>query len=157
MVALVSVDVDDERLGRLMQLYLHEWSGLVAWPIGADALYPHSLHQHRGSDTWASFLFIDPGAERPLGFALAMRDADGCWHVEDFFVIAGERRRGIGTHAAGALFAARPGRWTLTVRPENPRALGFWRSLSNVADEQVELGADGIARTRFSYVPSPAR
>ena len=152
MVALVPVDVDDERLGHLLQLYLHEWSGLLAVPTRDGALYHPELHLYRGSDTRAAFLFIAPAAATPLGFALAMRDPTWCWHVEDVFVIADARRRGIGKSAAEALFTAHPGRWTLTVRPENPRALRFWRSVSRVADEQVEIGADGIARTRLSYM-----
>ena len=151
MVALTAVDADDERLGRLLQLYLHEWSGLIALPIRGDGLYPHQLHRYRDRDTRAAFLFLDPSAATPLGFALAFRDPTGCWQVEDFFVIAGARRRGVGKRAAEALFAARPGRWTLTVRPENPRALEFWRSVGYLADEQIEVGADGITRTRFSY------
>lgn len=154
MVALlqVEVDVDDERLGRLLQLYIHEWSGVLTIPIGEDALYAHDwLSLYRDRDARAAFLFIDSAAATPLGFALAVRDPSSCWHVEEFFVIAGVRRKGLGRIAAEALFAARPGRWTLTVRPENPGALGFWRAVRRDADERVEVGDDGVIRTRLSF------
>lgn len=161
MVTLVPVDIDDERLGRLLQLYLHEWSGLLPIAIREDARYVYEdLPRYRDTETRAVFLFLDDAA-LPLGFAFARRDETACWHVDDFFVTAGARRRGVGKRAAEALFAARPGRWTLTVRPENPHALGFWRSVCLDAEERVEVGDDGVARTRFSFggdrsVPEPA-
>ena len=152
MVTLVQVDADDVRLGRLLQLYIHEWSGFLTIPIRADALYACDfLAAYRDQDARAAFLFIDDEAATPLGFALAMRDASGCWHVEDFFVIAGARRRGHGRVGAEALFATRPGRWTLAVRPENPGALRFWREVRRDADERVEVGKDGVSRTRLEF------
>jgi len=48
--------------------------------------------------------------------------------------------------------ATRPGPWTLTVRPENPAALAFWRAAWPDAVEVLEPGADGITRTRLSMV-----
>jgi predicted acetyltransferase len=152
MVALIPVDVDDQRLGRLLQLYIHEWSGLIAVSIREDALYVYEdLPLYRDRDARAAFLFVDADTATPLGFALASRDPTACWHVEEFFVIAGARRRGVGRQAAEVLFAARPGRWTLTVRPESPGALNFWRRMGRVVDERVEVGADGVTRTRLSY------
>lgn len=154
MVALVPVDVDDQRLRRLLQLYIHEWSGLVVVPIREDALYVYEdLPLYRDTDARAAFLFVDADSAAPLGFALASRDPTDGWHVEELFVIAGARRHGVGRQAAEALFAARPGRWTLTVRPENPGALGFWRRVGRLVDERVEVGADGVTRTRLSYAP----
>jgi predicted acetyltransferase len=155
MVEVVTVDVDDPRFARLLQLYLHEWSGLLPLPIGDDATYVHpDLHRYRGDDGHASWLFVD--GTTPVGFSLVRREPDGCWRVMDFFVIAGARRRGAGRRAAADLFATRPGRWTLTVRPENPRALAFWRNVDGGVGEQIETGNDGIERTRLWYAPPPS-
>jgi len=152
MVALIPVDVDDERLGRLLQLYIHEWSGLIPVAINTDALYVYEkLPLYRDRDARAAFLFLDPATATPVGFALVMRDATGRWHVEEFFVIAGARRRGLGRNGAAALFAALRGRWTLTVRQENRLALKFWRSVSPACEERVEVGDDGVTRTRLSF------
>jgi len=152
-LALIQVDADEPRLGRLLQLYLHEWSAVVPTRIGDDALFRYDeLALYRGEETCAAFLFLDEGDGRPLGFGLAMRDAGRCWSVEEFFVIAGARRRGIGTRAAQLLLAARPGPWTLTVRPENPGALAFWKRVVPGAGVATEHGEDGATRTRLSFV-----
>lgn len=73
---------------------------------------------------------------RLVGFALALCDGEGTWHVEEMFVVA--------------LSARHPGRWTLAVRPDNPRALAFWTRLLSIASVP-ELGADGITRSRFTF------
>lgn len=150
MVAMVQIDADDARLDRLLQLYQHEWSGLIPRPIGKDARYEYpDLALFRDREHHAAFLFLGVDRPAPLGFALAIHD-DTHWHVDEFFIIAGVRRQGVGTVAAQLLIASRPGPWTLTVRPENPRALAFWRAVFSGAEERIEVGTDGVARTRLS-------
>jgi predicted acetyltransferase len=149
MVTLVEVDAGDARLGRLLQLYMHEWSGKIPVAIGPDALFTYRELERFGSPAAGlAVLFLAEGV--PVGFALALPHGDA-WSVEELFVIAGARRKGVGLAAARGLFAMRPGRWTLTVRPENPEALAFWRKVGVVEDERVEVGDDGVARTRLSY------
>ncbi len=149
MIALVQVGPDDVRLDRLLQLYIFEWSARVAVPIGPDARYPYpELSDYADRDDHAAYLVVD--GDRPVGFALAARDGAAVWHVEEFFVIHGARRRGVGADAARQLLASRPGRWTWTVRPENPEALAFWERVAPAAERTVEVGADGIARTRLT-------
>lgn len=147
-VTLVPVPRDDLRFARLMQLYLHEWSGIFPdrVRIGADALfaYPETSALSR------AVLFLEDAA--PFGFALVERDAQGTAHVEEFFVILGVRRRGLGSAAARALFGGEQGPWTLTVRPENPGALAFWRRVMLDADERAEVGTDGVERVRLTQV-----
>jgi predicted acetyltransferase len=88
----------------------------------------------------------------PLGFALTLQDERGRSHVEEFFVLAGVRRCGLGTRAARLLFATRPGPWTFTVRFENPGALEFWqRVVPAAARQEIEVDDEGVARTRFSF------
>lgn len=156
-VALERVGTNDVRLQRLLQLYLHEWSARVRVPIGPDALYTYPPKLAPLS----ADLFLDIDAGVPVGFALTYRDERGAQHVEEMFVIAGARRSGVGRGAVLQIFAARPGPWTLTVRPENPEGLAFWRrttaELESISvDEREERGADGIVRTRLSFMV-PAR
>ena len=150
MVALIQVGVDDARLDRLLQLYMHEWSALVATPIDADARfhYPH-LPSYVDRVRHGAYLIVDGAV--PVGCALVAQDDAGAWHVEEFFVIAGARRRGAGADAARRVFATHAGPWTWTVRPENPGALAFWRRVAPGAVETVEVGADAIARTRMAW------
>jgi len=139
---------DDVRLGRLLQLYVHEWSDKVHVPLGADALYVYPHLDRFAGEGHECVLFF--GDTRLVGFALVLCDGHGTWHVEEMFVVAGERCRGVGAAAFAALSARHPGRWTLTVRPENPRALAFWTRLLPVAPVP-ELGADGVTRSRFTF------
>lgn len=149
-VTLVHVAFDDERIARLMQLYLHEWS--ATFPdrvrIGRDALFAYP----KTSDALRAVLFLDDSAV-PIGFALIARDAHGVTHVEEFFVVLGVRRRGLGRAAARALFddaEGGGGAWTLTVRPENQGALVFWRRVMRGAEEREEEGGDGVRRVRLT-------
>jgi len=152
-VELLQVDGDDLRLDRLVQLYQYEWTGLIPHAVGLDARFAQvDLAAYRDRDRHAAFLLVDGGDRRPLGFALIERDDDGCWHVEEFFVMVGERRRRLGADAARQVMATRPGPWSLTVRPENPGALAFWRAVLPGADERAEPGDDGVTRTRLSAV-----
>jgi predicted acetyltransferase len=150
-VSLVPCDADDVRLDRLLQLYMHEWSALIPIALGADARYVYAdLPAWADRARHAAYLFVDDDV--PIGFALIAADDDRVWHVEEYFVVAGARRRGAGAALAARLFATRPGGWTFTVRPENPAALRFWRRAAPGAVETVELGADGVARTRLRFV-----
>ncbi len=144
------VSIDDPRLGRLLQLYLHEWSAKVPVPIGVDAcfVYPHrpAWRDDPGHD---AVLFL--AGDIPVGFALARRDEAETWHVDEMFIVAAERRRGVGKAAFEQLVALHPGRWTLTVRPEVPDALAFWLRVVG-EPPRVELGLDGVKRHRFDFV-----
>lgn len=149
MPSLVRVDHDEPRLDRLLQLYMHEWSALVPTAIGADArfVYPKLAAWADGA-RHAAYLLLDD-EDRPLGFALVAIDDDHAAHVEEFFVIAGARRHGVGATAAHALFATHAGAWTWTVRPENPGALAFWQRVAPTARLSPEPGRDGVVRTRM--------
>src|SRR5262249_10579047 len=136
---------------RLVQLYVHEWSALLPHEIGADGLYECDwIAGYRDLEARGVYLFVD--GERPGGFGLVSRFPGGGWAGGGFFVGAGARPRGVGRAAAAALFATRPGPWTLTVRPENPRARAFWSAILPDAGVAVEVGADGVARTRLSFL-----
>ena len=151
---LAKVVADDPRLDRLLQLYMHEWSALLPIALNEEARFVYAkLPNYRDVDRHVAYLILDD--RRPLGFVLARRDEGECWHVEEFFVIHGARRRGIGIAAMRALVALHPGAWTLTVRFESPAALQFWRRAVPGADERVEVGTDGIQRTRLSWTESP--
>ena len=156
-IELVDVAVEDPRLDRLLQLYIHEWSARLPIPIGDDARYTYpGLPAYGDGERHLAGLFLDRTCGRPLGFGLALGDDDGVWHVQEMFVIAGARGHGIGAACAGLLFARHPGRWTLTVRPEHTQALSFWRRVAraadSAADERIEVGSDGVARTRLRFV-----
>lgn len=146
MLVALPVPRNDARLARLLQLYLHEWSGRITLPIGDDALYGYPDLDHWEGDDHEAVLFLEDA--RIIGFALAARDVS-TWHVEEFFILLGERRRGLGARAFEALAARHPGAWTLTVRPENPEGLAFWQRV--VGTPPVAEPGDDVVRQRFNF------
>lgn len=149
MIRAHRVPIDDPRLARLLQLYMHEWSGRLPLVIGPDGLftYPHTADYV--DDDHEAVLFLDE--ERLVGFALARRLENHAWQVQEMFVVAGERRRRAGIAAFEALTARHPGPWTLTVRRENPEALSFWRRAIG-EEPHEEHGGDAVVRYRFRFV-----
>ncbi|MCB9594692.1 MAG: hypothetical protein H6719_18375 [Sandaracinaceae bacterium] len=153
MIELLQVGGDDARLERLMQLYLYEWSGLLPVPIEADARFRYAdMAAYEDREGHAAYLFLD--GEVPIGFGLVAKHGEGAWRVAELFLIAGARGGGLGADLARRLLATRPGPWTWTVRPERPAALAFWRRAFPTASEAVEVGADGITRTRMHVTVS---
>jgi predicted acetyltransferase len=77
----------------------------------------------------AFFVTVD---SRMAGLALVrgasrLTGDDGVWDMAEFFVLRKYRRRGVGAHAACALFDRLAGRWEVRQRPENVAATAFWR------------------------------
>ena len=54
-------------------------------------------------------------------------DADGMFRYEEFFVLRGLRRTGVGRDAAFLLWNRIPGRWIVRVSMSNSSGLAFWR------------------------------
>lgn len=126
-------------LGRLLQLYLHDFSelarpgspygevdgdGLFAYPPGLDAYWREPAHVPvliRADGHIAGFALVNGWAplDAPLDHALA-----------EFFVLRKYRRDGVGRRAALAVFRALPGRWQVGVAAYNAPALAFWRAVA---------------------------
>jgi predicted acetyltransferase len=150
-VNLVEVELRDERLAELLQDYMREWSHMIEVPVGDDGRFVFHHELPAGS---MAFLFAEGYCGGTVGFVIVAPYGDGSWSVEEFFVIPQARRRGVGVMAARTVFAWHAGRWTLTIRPENPGALGFWRRAMPEAVEREEPGEDGIVRTRMTLAAS---
>jgi predicted acetyltransferase len=76
------------------------------------------------------FVILKDGAR--AGFALVSRPAafprrTADFRMAEFFVIAPERRRGVGASAAGLLFSRFAGDWEVVEDEYNRPALAFWR------------------------------
>jgi len=140
-------------LGRLLQLYLHDFSefapiGSPHGEVGAEGrfTYPRveSYWQEighiplliRADDHLAGFALVNQWSalERPLEHSVA-----------EFFVLRKYRRARVGTRAALLIFRRYPGRWEVPVAWYNPPALAFWRSVTEEAapGEVEELAGNG--------------
>jgi predicted acetyltransferase len=160
-------------LDNLFQLYAHDFSEHV--PI---AIAPSGLFGVTPGDEWWSrgdhFAYLIKRQGALAGFALVgggsrVSEAPGVMDVAEFFVLRGERRKGIGTSAAHALFAEFPRAWEVRVRQTNVPALLFWsRAAETWVGRPVEstpCSIDGVAWNvlRFAHpnervcVPSKPR
>lgn len=130
-------------LANLFQLYVHDFSEIVAIPVGDDgrfatpALEPYWQDQWRhpflirveGQDGWE-----DGWEDGWAGFALAhqrsrLREDHQIWDVAEFFVMRGFRRVGVGAQAATQLFDRFAGQWEVRQRHANTAATAFWRKV----------------------------
>ena len=120
-------------LGRLMQLYIHDFSEFVGADVDADGLYAYPR-----LDLWWTepdrepFLFRVDG--HWAGFALVR--VGNPHDMAEFFVMRKYRRSGVGRAAARELFARFPGAWQVRQERTNPAATRFWHTAIPVAFEE---------------------
>jgi predicted acetyltransferase len=118
---------------RLYPLYLHDLSVFTDYyDLDAEGRWvPDHLPTWLGSDRCSPFLVTADG--RVAGLALVAHAGfpfvpPGPDHtMGEFFVVARQRRRGVGQQAAVRAFDAFPGRWRVEQLRRNTGATGFWR------------------------------
>ncbi len=130
-VALAPIARDEAPVLRnLFELYVHDFSEHVPLDLQPSGRFEIPL-----ADAWWTrddhFPFFVRHCGRLAGFALVRRGSrlSGDRDVVDldqFFVVRGVRRRGVGHAAAHAAFRAVPGRWEVRVRQSNVPARAFW-------------------------------
>jgi predicted acetyltransferase len=123
---------DRGTLANLFELYLYDFSGVDGAQIGADGRFssPGMLDVYWGDPQRHPLLIRSDG--RLAGFALVKRGSAlagdlTAMDLAEFFVLRGQRRSGVGRHAANAILRRWPGRWVVRVLANNPEALAFWQ------------------------------
>ncbi|SMR70831.1 Predicted acetyltransferase [Aliiroseovarius halocynthiae] len=117
-------------LEQLFQLYLHDMSEFLGWPVADSGRYelPGGLLDPYwyDSDHWPYFVLIE---NELAGFSL-VRKAPGAsdrFDMGQFFILR-KFRQGNAAQSAFALSAERHrGAWQVRVLPDNTRAVRFWR------------------------------
>jgi predicted acetyltransferase len=157
---------DRTTLANLMQLYLHDLMDFGGPPPDDQGAFSYPALDAYWSDPDCSpFLIRADG--RAAGFALTRRASrihtpfDG-HAIQEFFVLRGCRRQGVGAAAAMQLFDRLPGRWEVSTAAVNIPATAFWRSVSQRytcgAYEEVFVTRDGWRGVIESFVaPPPCR
>ena len=95
-------------------------------------LLPDGPHYHPAA---IDRYWIEPGRHpylieldgTAIGFALVWNHPDGTHELTEFTIQPAFRHRGIGTEAAGLVFAALGGDWVLGVAVQSPGGMTFWR------------------------------
>lgn len=93
-----------------------------------------------------------------LNQAVTCKDSD--WNVGEFFILGRYQRHGVGKIAAGKIWQMHPGKWEVSVIPENTSALKFWgnaisKFTANVFEKetkQIDFDKDQPKRIIYTFV-----
>lgn len=125
---------DRELLGNLLELYIHDLSPLFPQvQLGPNGRFGYPRLPDYLANNHDRFARIIELETRPAGFVLARRGSPvsedpAVLDIAEFFVARGYRSRGLGRHAAHALWQERAGTWTIRVAARNAAALAFWQA-----------------------------
>lgn len=134
-----------EVVGRLLEFNAYEFSGIDERPIGDDARYGYVyLDAYWSEPDRFPYLIWADGELAGLALVRGLQEE---LTVAEFLVLPKFRRRAVGTRAARALFAQRPGRWRITEVPGNSAATAFWRRAIPTRFEERELGDGTVIQT----------
>ena len=143
--ALVPVD-DKAALATMMRDYIAAMAEVIPG-IRTDAPYPHfDLYWSDSENRWPFWLKLD---QANAGFALvSWRSEAGRTEMEEFFVAAPFRRKGIGLAAARRLILRFPGAWQITQRETNAPAIAFWHCVLDgfVSYDETTTRTDAVRR-----------
>jgi predicted acetyltransferase len=145
---LVEATVADEPvLGRLLELYQHDFSEFDGADVDADGLYRYRyLDNYWTEPARHPFLFRVDG--HWAGFALVR--AGEPHDMTEFFVMRKYRRSGVGKQAARLLFVRFPGEWQVRQMRRNGASTIFWRDAIPVEFEQTDGEAGPVQRFTIS-------
>jgi predicted acetyltransferase len=128
-------------LANLLELYAHDFSEWIHLPLGDDGRFGYPrLPLYWTEPNRFPFLVRNGG---PAGFVLIKQgsELDGdprVWDLAEFFIVRGERRRGLATRVAHEVWRRCPGKWEVRVREVNAPALAFWtRAIRSFVGREV--------------------
>jgi predicted acetyltransferase len=129
-------------LANLLELYVHDFSDIVAAELGDDGRFGYkNLALYWSEADRHAFLIKVDG--KLAGFALVKAGSEisgngAVWDMAEFFVIRGYRRQGVGSAAACEVLERLPGRWEVRVMDANYLAERFWeRAIADFAGKTV--------------------
>jgi predicted acetyltransferase len=143
----------------LLQFYMHDFSEVISLEVGPDGRfnYPH-LDIYWSDPGRFPFLAAADGSWAGFTFVKQIPQSAGegfIWDMAEFFVLRGQRRRGIGVRLAHLAFKQFPGSWQVRVMEANSVACQFWHqaieSFTGTSLLPVRARADGIAWYVFRF------
>lgn len=145
-ISLVTKE-EKEILARLLELYQYDFSEFDAMDVDERGMYgyPYLDNYWTEENRYAYFIKIDnklAGFAMVCGHCYVSDDTDTLFMAE-FFVMKKYRKQGVGKEAASEVLKMHPGKWELTVHPNNPGALVFWKKTAEaVACGEVRIVKD---------------
>lgn len=126
---------------------------LPTWLSGSPEVHPLLL---RWEGRTVGFAFV---GQAPFPYMTPGRD----FRMSEFFILRGERRRGVGRLAARAIFERYPGVWEVSQLPGNRSAIAFWRGViseytgGSFEDTWVDDSPAQVFDSRRPPAPTPGR
>lgn len=134
-------------LAHLLELYQYDFSEYDSMDVNPCGLYgyPYLDYYWTEQNRFAYFIKVDgklAGFAMVCGHCYVSRDNHTLFMAE-FFVMKKYRKLGIGKSAACKVLRRHPGRWELTVHPNNTGAHVFWKKVTaKAAAGPVEVITD---------------
>ncbi len=144
------VKVEEEQreiLAHLIELYEYDFSEYENSDVNSYGLYGYSYLDYYWTEEnrYAYFIKVNgklAGFAMVCGFCYVSQDTDTLF-MSEFFVMKKYRKQGIGKQAAIEVLKMHPGKWELTVHPNNPVSHKFWNSvITQVSDDNVRVVED---------------
>ena len=151
-----------EILAHLIELYEYDFSEYENSDVNAYGLYGYSYLDYYWTEKnrYAYFIKVNgklAGFAMVCGYCYVSKDKKTLF-MSEFFIMKKYRKQGIGKYAAREVLQKHPGKWELTVHPNNPGSHKFWNSvISEVAQnevvvvEQVEGVYDDVLATAYLF------
>lgn len=130
-------------LENLIEFYVYDFTQYVTVPLDPTGRFEYPQLPLYWTDP-NRYPFIISVEARLAGFALVKKgsefsDNSDVWDMTEFFVMRGERGRGVGHAAARQVWQRFSGSWEVRVLPANQGALQFWReSITRFLKRPVE-------------------
>lgn len=104
------------------------------WRLPADGLFESFDFKHYFEES-SRIAYLVKVYDDVAGFILlnhAVTSMDSDWNMGEFFILGKYQGQGIGKYAAEEIWQLHPGKWEVSVIPENSSALKFWESAISV-------------------------
>lgn len=133
-IELIQVQEEDrEVLAHLIELYEYDFSEFENSDVNKYGLYGYSYLDYYWTEDnrYAYFIKVNgklAGFVMVCGFCYVSKEPDTLC-MSEFFVMKKYRRQGIGKYAAKEVLKKHPGKWELTVHPNNSISHNFWNQV----------------------------
>lgn len=153
-----------QNMARFYVYDISRYCGFISkdWAMPQDGLYEcFDLKKYFiDSDKKAYLVKLEDG--ELVGFVLLDKHSTSGkidWNMGEFFILAKFQGKGIASEIVKKIWAMHPGKWEVSVIPENKPALAFWRkNISYVTNEKylgevktVDYDKDQPQRIIFNY------
>ena len=116
-------------MGRLLQLYLYDFSEFGGGDVGADGRFAYPYFENYWTEPERHpFLFGVGDAAAGFAFVRAPVLAGAPHDMAEFFILRRYRRRDVGRVAATSVFEMFPGEWQVRQMRSNVSATAFWKA-----------------------------